>query len=315
MTRFVLSRIGIFVATLFAASMAVFASILLAPGDPIDFLLGNRPSTPAQRAALAEQYHLDQPFAERYVSWLRGLLSGDLGESIQQHAPVSELLRTAAPTTALLVLMTFLIVVAAGLLLGGLAKRRSRLVDDGVSALMSISIATPAFVAATVLISVFAVGFGWFPVFGQGTGWGDRLHHLALPAIALSVGWWPVVGSVVQTSIREEMGREHVETAFGRGLPRRHVFRRHVLRNSLVPIVTAAGLSLAGMVVGSAIVETAFQLNGLGGLLISSVTQKDFPVAQAIAMVLLVMFALTNLLVDLLTAFLDPRVRSQWSPS
>jgi peptide/nickel transport system permease protein len=314
-TRFVLRRVGVFLGTVVVASFVIYASLYLAPGNPIDFLLGNRPSSPEQRVALAHQYHLDEPFLARYLSWVRGLLDGNFGESIQQHAPVSELIRAALPTTVLLVLMTFLLVVAVGLLLGGLTTLRSRVVDDVVAAVMSVSIATPTFVAAILLITLFAVGFGWFPVFGPGDGLPDRLHHLVLPALALSVSWWPVVGNVVQASMREEMGREHVETAIGRGLPRRHVLRRHVLRNSLIPIVTASGLSLAGLVAGTAIVETAFQLQGLGGLLITSVTEKDFAVAQAIAMILLTVFALTNLLVDVAAAVLDPRVRAQWSPS
>jgi peptide/nickel transport system permease protein len=314
-TRFVLRRLGVFVATLFVASIAVFGSLYLAPGNPIDFLLGNRPSTPAQRAALTQQYHLDEPFIQRYLSWVHGLLTGNLGESIQQHVPVTDLLRAAAPTTLLLVLMTFLLTLLLGLVLGSTSVFGSRRLDDGVSAVMSVSIATPTFVAAVALISVFAVQLGWFPVFGQGSGLADRIYHLTLPAIALTIGWWPIVGMVVHTSMREEMGREHVETAVVRGVPRFHVLRRHVFRNSLVPIVTASGLSLAGLVAGTAIVETAFQLNGIGGLLITSVTEKDFAVVQAIAMILLTVFALTNLTVDVLAAVLDPRVRAKWSQS
>jgi peptide/nickel transport system permease protein len=202
-----------------------------------------------------------------------------------------------------------------GLVLGSTSVFGSRRLDDGVSAVMSVSIATPTFVAAVALISVFAVQLGWFPVFGQGSGLADRIYHLTLPAIALTIGWWPIVGMVVHTSMREEMGREHVETAVVRGVPRFHVLRRHVFRNSLVPIVTASGLSLAGLVAGTAIVETAFQLNGIGGLLITSVTEKDFAVVQAIAMILLTVFALTNLTVDVLAAVLDPRVRAKWSQS
>lgn len=313
MTRFVLRRLGVFAVTLVVASVAVFGSLYLAPGNPVDFLLGNRPSTPEQRAALADEYHLNQPFLQRYFSWLHGLVSGDLGQSIQQRVPVSDLLRTAMPTTALLVLMTFVVVVVFGLALGGLSVLGSRRLDDVVSALMNVSIATPAFVAAMVLISVFAVQLGWFPVFGPGSGLGDRIHHLVLPAMALAVGWWPVVGTVSQTSMREELGREHVEAAIGRGFPRRRVLRRHVFRNALVPIVTASGLSFAGLVAATAIVETAFELNGLGGLLISSVLEKDFAVAQAIALILLVVFALTNLVVDVSAALLDPRLRVKWS--
>jgi peptide/nickel transport system permease protein len=310
-TGFVLRRLAVFAGTMLVASMVVFASLYLAPGNPIDFLLGNRPSTPAQRQGLIEQNHLDQPFLGRYLTWIGDALHGNFGESIQQHEPVSSLLRQALPTSLLLVTMTFLLVMALGLVIGGFTARRSKRLEDATSMAMSLSIATPTFVAAIFLISVFAVRLGWFPVFGQGSGFADRLHHLVLPAIALAVAWWPLVGNVVQTSMREEMSREHVEAAIVRGLPPSYVQRKHVLRNAAVPIITVSGLAVAGLIAGTAIVETTFQLNGIGGLLITSVQQKDFAVVQAIALILLTAFALTNLAVDVVAARLDPRIRAK----
>lgn len=310
MTRFFFQRLAICVVTVMVGSLLTFGALYLAPGDPVDFLLGNRPSTPEQRAALTEMYHLNSPPLERYLAWISGLLHGDLGTSIQQGQPVADLIKAALPTTIILVLLTFGMVLALGVLLGGLAALRAGWVDDGVSVFMNVSVATPAFVAAIGLISVFAVQLGWFPVFGQGTGVGDRVHHLMLPAIALAIGWWPIVGSVTRSSMREELAREHVSTAVSRGIPRRQVIRRHVFRNAQVPVMTAAGLAFAGLVTGTAIVETVFQLNGLGGLLITSVAQKDFAVAQAIAMIVVAVFAVTNLLVDTAAAVLDPRIRA-----
>lgn len=310
MTRFIVQRLAICVVTVVVASLLTFGALYLAPGDPIDFLLGNRASTPEQRAALAELYRLDQPPLERYLAWVSGLVHGDLGTSVQRGQPVADLLKAALPTTIILVLLTFAMVLALGIGLGGLSALRSGWIDDGVSVLMTVSVATPAFVAAIGLIWVFAVQLGWFPVFGQGSGSADRVHHLVLPAIALAIGWWPIVGSVTRSSMREELAREHVGTAISRGIPRRQVIRRHVWRNSEVPVLTAAGLAFAGLVTGTAVVETLFQLNGLGGLLITSVTQKDFAVAQAIALIVVVVFALTNLLVDIAAALLDPRIRA-----
>ena len=313
MTRFILRRLGILVLTLAIASFATYGALYLAPGSPVDFLLGNRPATAEQRAALTSQLGLDKPFLERYLSWLGGMLHGDFGTSIQQGQPVSDLIKAALPTTLLLVCLTFVLVVVLGVALGSIAALRGRRVDDGIGTLMNVSIATPPFVASLMLTSLFAVRLGWFPVFGQGDGFADRLQHLTLPAAALAIGWWPVVGSVTRTSMREEAGGEHVETAISRGLPRGRVMRRHVLRNALVPIVTAAGLAIAGLIAGTALVESTFQLNGLGGLLVRSVTQKDFAVAQAVAMIMVAAFALINLVADVLAALLDPRVREGWS--
>lgn len=313
MTTFVLRRLGICVATIVVASFATFASLYLAPGDPISFLIGGRPSTPELRATLAEQYHLDQPFLERYLTWMADALHGDFGTSIVMQQDVSEVIAARLGTTALLVCMTFVLVLIAGIGLGALAALKRGKSDDAILAMMSVSIATPAFVAAVLLISVFAVQLGWFPVFGTGNGFADRIHHLVLPAIALTIVWWPVVGETARAAMREELTSEHVETARSRGLPPGRILRKHVLRNAMIPITTASGLSFAGLVAGTAIVESAFQVNGLGGLLISSVQSRDFPVAQAVALLLVIVFAVTNLFVDLLYPVLDPRVRPAWS--
>ena len=312
MKRFLARRLVICAATIAAASFLIFSGLYLAPGDPISFLIGGRPSTPEMRAALAAQYHLDDPFLQRYVQWLGDALTGNLGESIVRRRPVMDLLVASLPTTVILVSMTVLLVVIIGVLLGGIAAFKRGPIDDGILTAMTVSLATPVFVSAILLISIFAVGLGWFPVFGPGTDFLDRLHHLVLPAIALTVAWWPVVGETARASMREELGREHVETARSRGLSPSYIVRKHVVRNAAIPISTVVGLSFAGLVAGTAIVESAFQLNGLGSLLITSVTGRDFPVAQAVALILVTVFAVTNVLVDLLYATLDPRVRASW---
>jgi peptide/nickel transport system permease protein len=305
----VIRRLAICAGTIALASFLTFDSLYLAPGDPISFLIGTRPSTPQTRAALAEQFHLNDPFLQRYWDWLKGILHGDFGESIVRHQPVTDLVRQSLGTTVLLVAMTFVMVVILGVVLGAVAALKPGKVDDGLLSLMSVSVAIPAFVAAVILISIFAVQLGWFPVFGPGDGFVDRLHHLVLPSVALAIAWWPVIGQSARAAMREELSREHVDTARSRGLSRGHILRRHVLRNALIPITTVSGLTFAGLIAGTAVVETAFQLNGIGGLLISSVSGRDFPVAQAVALLLVTVFALTNLLVDLAYPLLDPRVR------
>lgn len=316
MIRFLARRVAVCAATILAASFITFASLYIAPGDPISFLVGGRPTTPEARQALAAQYHLDEPFLQRYWTWLTDALHGDFGQSIQLRQDVGDLIASRLGTTILLVTLTFVVVLVVGIGVGAFAALKpGKKTDDVILVLMSVSIATPAFIAAVALISVFAVQLGWFPVFGQGSGLADRLHHLALPAIALAIGWWPVIGQTARSSLRAELASEHVETARSRGLPRRQVFRKHVLRNALIPITTISGLAFAGLIAGTAIVESAFQLSGIGGLLISSVSSRDFPVAQAVALILVVVFAVTNLAVDIAYGLLDPRVRETWSAS
>lgn len=309
MARFVARRLAGLVATLVIASFLVFGSLYLAPGDPISFLIGGRPTTPQLREALRTQYHLDDPFLSRYASWLGDALHGDFGHSVLLRQDVSSLISARVTTTVLLVLVTFVLIVLAGVGLGALAALKKGWIDDLVVAVMSVSIATPAFVAAIALISLFSVQLGWFPVFGPGDGLPDRLYHLALPAVALAISWWALIGEATRAAMREELSREHVETARTRGLPPAVVIRRHVLRNAVIPIATASGLSFAGLIAGATIVESAFQLNGVGSLLISSVNSRDFPVVQAVALILVAIFAVVNLAVDMMYSALDPRVR------
>lgn len=313
MKTFLARRLLICAATIVGASFFIFAGLYLAPGDPISFLIGSRPSTPEMREALAAQYHLNDPFFQRYFRWLADAAQLNFGESIVRRRPVGDLIASSLPTTLLLVFMTILLVTIVGVTLGGIAAFRRGLLDDGLMAAMTVSLSTPVFVSALLLISLFAVNLGWFPVFGPGEGLLDRLHHLVLPALALTIAWWPVVGETARASMREEHGREHVETARSRGFTGQHIVRKHVFRNALIPISTVIGLSFAGLVAGTAIVESAFQLNGLGSLLISSVTGRDFPVAQAVALILVTVFAVTNVIVDVLYTVLDPRVRTSWS--
>jgi peptide/nickel transport system permease protein len=155
---------------------------------------------------------------------------------------------------------------------------------------------------------VFAVNLGWFPALGAGEGVLDRLWHLTLPAIALALSALAIVARVTRVSVREELGREHVQTAVSRGLPRHLVVRRHVLRNAAIPITTVTGITIASLIALSAVVERAFSLNGLGSALVIAAASKDFAVVQGISLVLVTAFVVTNTIVDFLYALLDPRV-------
>lgn len=170
-------------------------------------------------------------------------------------------------------------------------------------------LATPGFVAAILLVSLFAVRLGWFPAFGSGSGGLDRLYHLTLPAVALALSGLALVARVTRTAVVGESRREHVETARGRGLAESLVVRRHILRNAFIPISTVSGLTVGGLIAGSVIIETAFGLNGVGSFLVQSVNAKDFAVVQAITMLLVGAFVLINTAVDILYVIIDPRVR------
>jgi peptide/nickel transport system permease protein len=235
-------------------------------------------------------------------------MHGDLGQSIPLHENVSTLVSQRIQVTASLVLLTSIIIILVGVGLGLLGALTRGWIDAGVLLSSTISAAMPSFAAAVVLQFVFAVELPWFPALGDGSGLLDSLRHLILPSLALAASSVALVTRVTRTAVREELEREHVQTAVSRGLPWPTVLRRHVLRNASIPITTVVGLTIASLIALSAVVETAFGLNGLGSYLVQAAQNKDFAVVQGISLVLVVAFVLTNTLVDIAYALLDPRV-------
>lgn len=206
------------------------------------------------------------------------------------------------------------IIVVLGIGLGLLAGLRPGWIDSSVLVISSMAAAVPAFVAAIVLIAVFAVSLGWFPTIGVGEGFLGHLEHLTLPAVALALSSVAVVARVTRTAIREEVEREHVQTAISRGIPQHLVVTRHVLRNAAIPITTVTGVTIASLIAISSVVETSFGLNGLGQYLVKSAQGKDIAVVQGISLVLVVAFVIVNVVVDAMYAVLDPASSSERGP-
>lgn len=305
---YVLRRLLALVGVLIVSSFLVFSAMYAAPGSPENFLVQGRTVTPEVLAAIREQYSLDDPFFVRFWNWLTNVLQGDFGQSLTNRQEVGDLLANRLPTTLSLVALSALIIVILGIGLGVIAGVRDGIVDKIVLLGSTVGFAVPTFFAALLLMSVFSVGLGWFPVFGSGTGFLDRLWHLTLPALALALPSAAVVARITRTAIREERDSEHSVMAIARGVPARIVLRRHVIRNSMLPVSTIVGVHIAGLIAGSFVVEYAFTLDGLGTLLVTAVQRKDFAVVQAIAIILVAGFGIINLLVDLLYAAIDPRV-------
>lgn len=305
---YLLRRVAMLGATL-VASFAIFSATYLAPGNPLTALSGGKALSPEAQATLEQRYHLDEPFFAQYGHWLSGALHGDLGVSIPLHEDVSSLIADRAWITFSLVLYAAVLIVVIGIGLGVLAGLRPGWIDSTVLVVSSMAAAVPAFVAAIVLIAVFAVGLGWFPTIGIGEGIVDHFWHLTLPAIALALSSVAVVARVTRTAIREEAAREHVQTAISRGIPQHFVITRHVLRNAAIPITTVSGVTIASLIAISSVVETSFGLNGLGQYLVKSAQSKDIAVVQGISLVLVVSFVFVNVVIDLMYAALDPRVR------
>jgi peptide/nickel transport system permease protein len=310
MGRLLLHRLGGLLTTLLLSSVVIFGSLYLAPGSPENVLFGTRAPSAAARAAVRHQLHLDRPLPVRYWDWLTGVLHGDLGTSMVTGQSVASRVGSGLVTTLLLVALSMALVVLLGLGLGTVAALRPGRVDAAANAVTSLSVTVPPFVASTVLISVFAVRLGWFPASGIQPGLAGRLHGLVLPACALALVSCGFLARVTRNALREQLDREHVQTALVRGLPRWVVLRDHVFRNALPPIITAVGLLTAGLFASTLVVESAFAVPGIGQLTIQSVGQKDFPVVQAVALLLVAAFVVCNAVSDLVQALIDPRLRT-----
>jgi peptide/nickel transport system permease protein len=309
--RYFLLRLGGLATTLLLSSMLIFSSLYLAPGSPENVIFGNRTPSPAARAAVRHQLHLDQPLPVRYWDWLTGALHGDFGRSMVTDQSVSSRVGTGLATTVELVGVAAVLIAVLGLALGVAAALKPGLVDSSVNLFTSVSVAVPPFVAASILVSVFSIKLGWFPATGLPDGAGGHLRGLILPGLSLALISCGFLARVTRNAMREELAKEHVQTAIARGLPRRVVIRRHVLRNALPPIITVIGLQIAGLFAATLIVETAFGIPGIGRLTIQSVSQKDFPVVQAVALLLVTAFVVANAVTDLLQAAADPRLRTE----
>jgi peptide/nickel transport system permease protein len=297
--------------TIGVASVVIFGSLRAVPGDPAAVLAAGRRLSPVQLDALREQYHLDDPFLTGFWNWITDVLHGDLGTSSVYRDSVNTLLGARAPVSVFLIVYSAALTILLGLAVAVVGATRGGGVARLTTALTSGAVATPPFVAAVVLLSVFAVELGWFPETGAGDGFLDRLWHLTLPSLAMALVAFGVLARVAQATFVEQMRREHVEVARSRGVRSAAIFRRHVFRNSLGPVMTLVGLLIASLFVGTAVVETAFGINGIGSFLVSSVSQQDFPVVQAISLIGVTLFVVASTVVDLLLPVVEPGMRKE----
>ena len=293
--------------TLLAASFVLYTAVWLQPGNPLTILLGTKAS-PAQYRYLAHRLGLDRPMPVRYWDWLTNAVHGNFGTSLVYKQSVASLIAPRLLTTLLLVAYAGVIITVIGVtlgIIGGMSPRAA----PYVAGLNGLGVAIPGFVAAEVLIAVFAVKLGWFPVLGTGQGLAGRLQHLTLPAFALAIASIAYVSQITRAAVSNEEQSPHVETARGRGLAGPRILRRHVLRNAAIPIMTVSALTVASLLAGAIVVEYAFGLGGIGSLLVQSVSDKDSNVVLAIGLILVLVFVITTTALDLLQYLLDPRLR------
>ncbi|HZB01079.1 MAG TPA: ABC transporter permease [Actinomycetota bacterium] len=307
---YVLRRLLVAVPLILLISLGVFALINLAPGDPARALVGSRQASPDVLAAIRERFNLDEPFIVQYLIWLRAVVTGDFGRSIQGSQLVTTMISDRLPVTIFLGLYGSVVALGLGIPLGILAAvRRGSEIDRGVVTIGVIGVSAPAFATGIFLLYVFGVALGWFPTFGPGDGFVDRALHLTLPAIALGLSVMGLIIKITRASMIEELQKDYVAFARARGLGRSRIVVSYVLRNALIPVVTAAGLIVVGLLTGAVLVEVTFGLPGLGSLLVNAVSQRDIPVIQGIVLILAVFVVVLHVLIDVLYTFIDPRIR------
>ena len=310
LVRLILGRLAVAVPLLLIITLGVFALVHLAPGDPVRALLGTRPSDPATLEALREKYHLNDPFIVQYWKWLWQVLQGDLGRSINGNRLVLRVIQERAGLTIFLTLVSTVIVIVVGGGLGMIAafRRESRL-DRFLVMFGVFGISSPAFVTGIFLLYFFGVVLGWFPTFGAGRGFLDRAWHLVLPSVALALSVMAIVIKITRAAMIEELDRDYVTFARARGLKPSRVTLAYVLRNALIPVVTAAGLIVVGLLANAIYVEVTFALPGLGSLTVEAVQKRDIPLIQGTTLIFSCFVVLVNLAIDVIYMLIDPRIR------
>ncbi len=315
MPFYIVRRVAVAVGLVWFVATAVFLAIHLVPGDPAEMLLsqGGVAPDPAAVAELREKLGLEQPLLRQYGAYLAGLLRGNLGTSLIDDHSVAAEIALRLPRTLELIGAAALLALLAGLPAGTFAALRAGSIGDRLlSALAGIGISIPVFVVGTLAILLFAQKLRWVPAGGYVPFARDPLQHLlvlAMPAATIAVGLAAVVFRMTRSAVLETLGRDHVRAARARGIAPGVIVMRHVLRNSLTPIVTVVALHLGTLLGGTVLVEYVFNWPGLSGYLVRAVELRDYTEVTGIVLTISVLFVLLNLLVDLLYAVLDPRVR------
>src|SRR5215207_215439 len=312
MLIFIIRRVLQAIPVVFLASVGVFLLLHLLPGDPAQMLAGTDTS-PETLEAIRQDLGLNEPLPVQYWIWLQHVARGDLGKSIFSKIPVSQLMWQRAPATLELAVAGEILTVLIGIPLGVIAavKQRSR-IDLGITSTISLGLAIPNFWLGILLIILFAVVLGWMPPGGRGDFSRDpltALRFIALPAITLALPAAMNLSRLTKASVLDVLYEDYVRTAWAKGLDGRRVVVRHVLRNSLIPIITAVGLEFGRLLGGAIIVESVFAWPGLGTLMLQSISNRDYVIVQAGLLLLVMVFIVVNLLTDLAYGFLDPRIR------
>ena len=308
---FLIRRLLLTLPILFIVSVVCWSMINLIPGDPATVILGPEASEQAKEQ-MREQLGLNKPLVVQYVDWLDGVLHGNLGESLVDGTPVSQLILQRLPVTLELALGTFLVSLTIAVVAGILsASNRGTWIDYLSTGFALGGISIPHFWLGMMFIIIFAVNLGWLPASGFEPFFQNPVANITamiLPVLATGLRESAELMRMLRSSLLEELGSDYVRTAFSKGLSKRVVVIKHAVRNALIPFVTDSGLQIAGLLGGLVVTEQVFQLPGVGRLIVESIEQRDFTVVQGAVLTVTVIVVIINVLVDVLYAVIDPRI-------
>ncbi|WP_045857282.1 ABC transporter permease [Raoultella terrigena] len=307
--RFLLFRPLQLLPVLLGISLITFMMVRAIPGDPARILLGVR-STPAALARIRAQFGLDEPLWVQYGYFLRNLLQGELGKSIVYRVDTLKLIGSRLEPTLWLVLGSVLLAIALTVPLAAIAARqRGRLADRLIRLFTTAGLGFPAFWLGIMLILLFSIVLGWFPVSGYGSDFLDQLRHMVLPCLTVALALSAVLIRNLRASLLVEMNSDYVVAARARGQRERRIFWRHVLPNSLVPTINLLAVNIGWLIGSTVVIESVFAIPGLGQLLVKAIFSRDYMVVQGVVMVFALATVAVSLLADILTVALDPRIK------
>ncbi len=305
MFQYILRRIFAAVPTVFLITILAFSMLHLVPGDPAEIFLGENRSTPELLAQVRADMGLDRPLHVQYLSFVTDALQGDLGESLNNGRSIVREIRERFPPTLELTLAALAIAIVLGIGLGIVsALHHNTWIDSAAMVFALVGVSMPVFWSSLLLIFVFSVRLQWFPAIGEG-----GLERLVLPAFALGMLSSATLARLVRSSMLEVLGQDYIRTAVAKGVLPRTVTFRHALKNALIPTITVIGIQFGQLLSGTVITETIFARIGIGRYYVESLLNKDFPVVQALTLMIAVLYVVINLLVDISYSFIDPRIR------
>jgi peptide/nickel transport system permease protein len=312
LTSFIIRRIIQAVVVIFLVTIISFLLMQIVPGDPVIQILGAK-ATPAQQEILRHELGLDKPVVVQYLNWIGGIAHGDFGKSIIYHEDIGRLLKERFPITAYLSFLALIISTILGILAGVIsAVKRGSIWDSLISLFANTAVAIPTFWLGIVGIYVFGLKLGWLPIEGWTSPFTDFVkstRQLIMPLVAMTIPNIAVIVRQTRSSMLETIRQDYVRTAKSKGLRQTIVLYKHALRNALIPVVTLVGMALAFLLAGEVLVETVFNIPGIGRLLIRAALDKDYLIVQAGVLVIGTSVCLANLLVDIAYGWIDPRIR------